>query len=123
MNKKTVMDTFGWGFILWLIGYLLGILLFAFVPASLLGWIISPIGILITLFVLIKKIKASLLNYYFLLSISWTLIAVILDYFLLVKLFKPADGYYKLDVYLYYTLTFTLPLIVGWFKTRQSLPK
>jgi len=34
----------------------------------------------------------------------------------IVKAFKPADGYYKLDVYLYYALTFALPLIVGWRK-------
>ena len=41
------------------------------------------------------------------------LIAVICDYFFLVKAFNPADGYYKLDVYLYYGLTFILPLAVG----------
>jgi len=44
------------------------------------------------------------------------LIAVIFDYLFLVKMFKPTDGYYKLDVYLYYILTFLLPLIVGWRK-------
>jgi hypothetical protein len=41
----------------------------------------------------------------------------VFDYFLLVKVFKPVDGYYKLDVYLYYVLTFILPLIVGWRKS------
>lgn len=120
MNKKILLDALGWGFVLWLVGYLLGMVLFAFVPASLLGWIISPIGILITLFVLVKKIKAVSLNYYFLLSISWTFLAIILDYFLLVQLFKPADGYYKLDVYMYYILTFTLPLIVGFLKSKKK---
>jgi hypothetical protein len=35
-------------------------------------------------------------------------------------MFKPADGYYKLDVYLYYILTFALPLIVGWRKSTNK---
>jgi len=53
---------------------------------------------------LIKKIKGDSFKYYLLLAISWTLIAIIFDYLFLVKVFKPADGYYKLDVYLYYLL-------------------
>ena len=120
MNKQMLKDALGWGFVLWLIGYVLGIVLFAFVPADILGWIIMPIGIIITLWVLFKRIKAESLKYYFILAITWTLIAVILDYFLLVKLFKPADGYYKLDVYLYYALIFVLPLIVGWRKGMKK---
>lgn len=108
----------GWGFLLWLIGYVLGIVLFAVVPPSLIGWIISPIGTVITLWVLLKKVKGDSPQYYLLLAIAWTLIAIIFDYFFLVKVFKPADGYYKLDVYLYYALTFVLPLIVGWFRKR-----
>ncbi len=114
MNKQFLKDAFGWGFILWLIGYALGIMLFAVVSPSLLGWIIMPIGIIITLWVLLRKVKADSFQYYALLSIVWTLIAAVCDYFLLVKAFKPADGYYKLDVYVYYALTFILPLIVGW---------
>ena len=108
------MDTFGWGFVLWLIGYVLGIILFMIVPASLVGWLIMPIGIVITLWVLLKKVKGRSFNYYFFLAVIWTLIAVVFDYFFLVRLFKPADGYYKPDVYLYYFLTFILPLTVGW---------
>lgn len=106
------MDAFGWGFVLWLIGFALGVILFSVVPLSMIGWIIMPIGTVITLWVLIKKVKADSYPYYLLLSIVWTLIAIVLDYFFLVKAFKPADGYYKLDVYLYYLLTFILPLIV-----------
>ncbi len=58
--------------------------------------------------------------YYLKIAIAWTVIAVVLDYFLLVQLFKPADGYYKLDVYFYYTTTFILPLLVGIFKTAKQ---
>jgi len=116
MVKKFYKDAFGWGFILWLIGYALGIMLFPFVSLSIVGWIIMPIGIIITIWVLVKKVKADSFQYYALLAVIWTLIAIIFDYFFLVKLFKPEDGYYKLDVYLYYTLTFVLPIIVGWRK-------
>lgn len=118
MNKQLLKDTLGWGFILWIIGYILGIVFFAFVPPTLIGWVLMPIGVIITLWVLFNKIKNESFQHYILLAISWVLIAIIFDYFFLVKLFKPADGYYKLDVYIYYTLTFLLPLIVGWKKKK-----
>lgn len=120
MSKQFYKDALGWGFILWLIGYILGIILFAVIPPSMIGWVITPIGIAITLWVLIKKINGDSLKYYFLIGLVWALIAVIFDYFFLVKLFKPADGYYKLDVYLYYIITFLLPIIVGWRKTKNT---
>jgi len=116
MNRQLLKDTLGWGFILWLIGYALGMVLFSIVPPSMIGWIITPIGTAIMLWVLFNKIKGDTFQYYFRLAIVWTIIAVVFDYFILVKAFKPADGYYKLDVYLYYALTFVLPLVVGWRK-------
>lgn len=119
MTKQFYKDAFGWGFILWLIGYALGIILFAVVPIYMVGWIIMPIGIIIILWVLLKKIKAQPFNYYALLAVVWVLIAVVFDYCFLVKAFKPADGYYKFDVYLYYALTFLLPMAVGWKKNRS----
>ncbi len=120
MNKQLLKDTLGWGFLLWLIGYGLGILLFTLVPLSLIGWIIMPVGTVIALWILINKIKSKDFNYYVLLALVWTAIAIVFDYFFLVQAFKPADGYYKLDVYLYYTLTFILPLIVGWKKKAKK---
>ncbi len=109
-----------WGFVLWFIGYVLGIVLFAFIPTSLIGWVITPFGIAITLWVLLKKIKSRSLRHYLVLGAIWTLMAIILDYFLLVKVFKPADGYYKVDIYLYYILTFLLPVLVGIRKSKTS---
>lgn len=117
------MDLFGWGFILWLVGYIAGILLFFFVPPSLIGWIITPIGTALTVWVLVKKVTSDSFRHYFLVAFAWTLIAVACDYFFLVSVFKPADGYYKLDVYLYYSLTFILPMCVGWYKIRTSRKK
>ncbi len=135
MNKQLLKDALGWGFILWLVGYILGIMLFAVVSPSMIGWVIMPIGIIITLWVLFKKIhpvkslleqgaaepqfnrrNTDLFKYFVILAVSWTLVAIVFDYFFLVKVFKPADGYYKFDVYLYYALTFIFPLVVGWRK-------
>lgn len=120
MIKKILIDGLAWGFFLWLIGYVLGIVLFIIVPVNLIGWIITPFGTLLTLFVLFKRIHGNF-RHYLLLSISWTTIAIVFDYFFLVKVFNPADGYYKFDVYLYYALTFILPLIVGWYKIRNKI--
>ena len=119
MDKQLLKDGFGWGTLLWLIGYILGIVLFMAVPPALLGWVIMPIGILITLWVLFKKIKPTALSYYFWLAVVWTVIAIIFDYLFLVKIFKPVN-YYKLDVYVYYALTFLLPLVVGWRKNKEQ---
>lgn len=119
MNKQLYKDAFGWGFILWLIGYAFGMMLFPLVPLSMIGWIIMPIGTIITLWVLLKKIKADSFKYYVVIAVVWTLIAVVFDYFFLVKAFKPADGYYKLDVYLYYALILGLPILVGWRKQKS----
>lgn len=120
MSKKFLKDSLLWGFVLWLIGYMLGMILFFIVPASLLGWVIMPIGIIITLLVLFKKIKSDSLRYYFGIAIVWALLAIICDYVFLVQILKPADGYYKLDVYLYYIITFVLPLVVGAKKHLQN---
>ncbi|HLD64384.1 MAG TPA: hypothetical protein VI913_05830 [Candidatus Peribacteraceae bacterium] len=123
MNIQLLKDAVGWGFLLWLIGYILGFLFFAFVPTALIGWVIMPIGMLITLWVLFKKIHGSSFQYYFSVGIAWAIIAIVCDYIFLVLLLKPADGYYKLDVYLYYVLTFALPVILGWWRLRkQTLP-
>ena len=102
----------GWGFGLWLIGYALGIVLFAVVPTAVIGWIIMPIGVALTIMVLLR-VKREPLRVYAIFSVVWTTLAVILDYLFIVKAFSPADGYYKADVYLYYVLTFLVPLIVG----------
>lgn len=128
MDKKFLVDGFAWGVVLWFIGYVLGFVLFTLVPVGLIGWVIMPIGILITLWVLIKKISPPEgeasgpdIIYYLKIAIVWVLIAVVFDYLFLVLLLKPADGYYKLDVYFYYATTFALPLIVGFFKTKNKL--
>ena len=119
MNKQLLKDSIGWGIILWLIGYALGFIFFFILPVSMIGWIIMPIGLVITLWVLFKKVKAGSFSYYFILAVVWTAIAVAFDYLFIIKMLNPTDGYYKLDVYLYYALTFICPLIVGWWKEQR----
>ncbi len=122
MNRASIrllQYAVGWGIGLWLIGYVLGIALFAVVSNGLIGWIIMPIGVVITIAVLLR-VKSEPLWFYATLSIVWTVLAVLLDYVFIVKAFSPPDGYYKVDVYLYYALTFTLPLIVGAFRHSQT---
>ena len=114
MNNQLVKDALGWGFVLWLIGYALGILLFAIVPTGAIGWIIMPIGTVMAIWVSFYKVKGSTLLYFAEVALAWTVIAVLGDYLFIVKMLKPADGYYKPDVYLYYALTFVIPLVAGW---------
>ena len=116
-------DAVGWGIALWLIGYILGLVLFAVVPATLIGWVIMPIGVAIAVWVLVTRVRAVSMWSYTILSFVWTLIAVAFDYAFIVKAFNPSDGYYKLDVYLYYTLTFLLPLAIGWWKCVARAPQ
>lgn len=116
MNTKLLKDGLGWGSALWFIGYVLGIALFPLVPPDKIGWYIMPAGVLITLWVLLKKIKNKSFRYYLWIAIIWALLAVIFDYLFLVLVFKPNDGYYKLDVYLYYLLTFLMPIAIGFRK-------
>lgn len=75
-----------------------------------------PIGIVLTAWVLFKKIHSNTWRDSALIAIVWTTIAILCDYVFLVKLLNPPDGYYKVDVYLYYVLTFLLPLLAGWIK-------
>jgi len=119
MDKMLLKDALGWGFILWLIGYALGIVLFFVLPPALIGWFITPIGLAIAIWVLLKR-KGTTLGYYLTLAVVWTALAIALDYLLIVKLFKPADGYYKPDVYVYYASTSLLPLLAFWWKAKQK---
>ena len=119
MDTRFIKDAVGWGIGLWLIGYLLGFAFFFVVPLHLIGWFITPIAVVITLWILLKKIGGSSLAYYAKVAAVWVAIAVVFDYLFIVQLLQPTDGYYKFDVYLYYVLTVGLPLVVGWYKQRR----
>jgi hypothetical protein len=118
MNKMIFSRVLFWGFILWFFGYVLGFLFFVIVPKDLIGWFVTPFGIVFILWVLFKKIILPSIKSYFYLAIIWTTLAIILDYFFIVKLLNSVD-YYKFDIYFYYFSTFALPLLVGWLKTKK----
>lgn len=118
MNQFMLRNVLGWGFALWLIGYLLGFVFYAFVPPEQIGWYVMPLGIVLTLYVLTKWVPLATLRNALVLGLGWSIIAVVCDYVGIVMLLNPADGYYKLDVYLYYLLTLLLPLAIYLFRRR-----
>lgn len=121
-KKKILSNTLFWGFILWLFGYVLGFVFFAFVPKEQIGFYILPLGVAFTLWVLYKKIKREDFMCYIGLGVIWSIMAIILDYLFIFKLLNGVD-YYKLDVYIYYALTLILPIAAGWYKKLKVLLK
>ncbi|MGA2120971.1 MAG: hypothetical protein ABSG49_02870 [Methanoregula sp.] len=116
-------DTAGLGTLLWLIGYLASMALF-FSPLSYsLGWIIlvvfTPFTVWVTWWWFHPKGRLPL-QYYAEVGAAWTLIAVVLDYLFIVLLFRAT--YYAPDVFLYYVLMFLIPVGVGWYLGRGSVP-
>jgi hypothetical protein len=110
MARFIVRDVIGFGLLVWFAGYLLGFVFFALVPMEWIGWCVMPFGIAFTCLVLWKWIRLASLTSALLLGIGWSLIAIVCDYVFMVMLISPTDGYYKIDVYLYYLLTLLLPL-------------
>lgn len=115
-RKFVLRDCIGWGIALWLIGYLLGFVFFGLVPPEMIGWYVMPIGTLVTLFVLWKWVRLKAAGPALLLGLAWSVIAIVFDYVFIVTLLNPPDGYYKLDVYLYYVLALALPLVWVWLR-------
>ena len=119
MLRFLLRDCLGFGFGLWLLGYVLGIVFFALVPAALIGWFVLPLGLAATLLTLWRFVKIPTLARGFVVGVGWTLIAVVGDYFAILRLLCPPDGYYKADVYIYYGLTLTLPIAAGAWAGRK----
>jgi hypothetical protein len=119
MTKKKLVDFFGWGLFLWFIGYLLGIVFFMVIPHDLIGFAIMPIGIVITLWVLLTKINNKPYSYFIQIAATWTAIAILFDYLFIVKMFNAGNGYYKMDIYIYYLLTCIIPLVVGGYNSKK----
>lgn len=120
---EKLKSTLVWGFVLWLVGYIAGMVLFFVAPKELIGWIITPLATILTIWVLVKKIKRPEMKCYFGLGLIWMIMAVVLDYIFLVKMFGVGNTYYKADVFLYYTLTLILPIAVGYWKFKQKSSK
>lgn len=115
-----VKDTVGLGVFLWIIGYIASILLFFSPYAPLMGWIITPVftpvAIAITWWWFRKR--KLLLSYYIGVGLAWTAIAIVFDYLFIVVLFHAT--YYGIDVLIYYSLTFLIPVGVGLFLNHRE---
>ena len=122
--QQWIKDTAGIGIGLWLMGYLGSIPLYFSPVADIMGWILmaiaTPLTIAITWWWFRDRDLS--LSYYAGVGMAWTVIAVVLDYLFIVRLFQTT--YYAPDVILYYALTFLIPVGVGWYLTgnRQHHP-
>jgi hypothetical protein len=67
------------------------VLFFVF-PPSAIGWIVMPIGVVITLWVVASRVPANCVQDFVTLAAVWTAIAVVCDYLFLVKALNPPDG-------------------------------
>ena len=113
-----IKDTVGLGTLLWLFGYLTSMVLFFSPFVSIMGWIITivftPVTIAITWWWF--RVRNLTLLYYAGVGLVWTVIAVVLDFFFIVQLFHAT--YYSPDVFIYYALTFLIPVGVGLYLIR-----
>jgi hypothetical protein len=121
--KQWVKDTAGLGTVMWLIGYFGSLVLFFSPFAGIMGWILllllTPVTIIITWWWFRKREQLSL-NYFAGVGGAWAGIAIVLDYLFIVLLFH-AD-YFGPDVFVYYIMTFLIPVGVGLylFRTRNE---
>ena len=114
LAKTTLVDAPLLGIFVWFTGYLAGIVLYFFLSPDILGWVLfaifTPIVILLCYMRFGKREES--ISYYAFVAAVWLIVAVVFDYFFLVKLLNPPI-YYKLDVYIYYASTFLIPFLVG----------
>jgi hypothetical protein len=119
--KQWIKDTAVLGIALWLIGYLASLVLFFTPYAATMGWILTaiftPVTIAITWWWFRKRERLSL-QYFAGVGVAWLLVAVVLDYLFIVLLFQAT--YYGPDVFVYYALTFLIPVGVGLYLTRAG---
>lgn len=117
--KQWVKDTVGLGTGLWLIGYLASLALFFTPFAAHTGWIITAVFTPLTIAITRWWFRARdlPLTYYIGVGLAWTAIAVVFDYLFIVLLFQAA--YYALDIFVYYALTFLIPVGVGLYLRRR----
>jgi hypothetical protein len=118
--KQWIRDTAGLGIALWLIGYLASLVLFYTPYAGIMGWILFAIFTPVTIVIAwwwFRQREPLPLQYYAGVGVAWVLIAVVLDYLFIVLLFQAAS-YYEPDVFVYYTVTFLIPVGVGLYLNR-----
>ena len=118
--KQWIKDTAGLGTGLWLIGYLASLVLFFTPFAGIMGWILlvilTPVTIAITWWWFRPRRRLHL-KYYAKVGIAWVWIAIVFDYLFIVRLFQAR--YYEADVFVYYAMTFLIPVGVGFYLIKE----
>jgi hypothetical protein len=117
--KQSIKDTAGLGTGLWLIGYLASLALFFSPFAGIMGWILLAIFTPVTVAVTwwwFRQRESLPVQYYAGVGVAWAIIAIVLDYLFIVLLFQAT--YYGADVFVYYVLTFFIPVGVGLYLLR-----
>jgi hypothetical protein len=113
---KQFLKDAGLGLALWLIGWILGIVLFLTPLAPVMGWILfvclTPVTVVVTYWWFSGR--GLPMAYFAKIAVAWTAIAILSDYLFIVLLFHPA-AYYQPDVFAYYAVTLLLPVGVGWY--------
>ena len=119
--QQWIKDTAVLGTGLWLIGYLASLVLFFTPFAGIMGWILlvifTPVTIAVTWW-WFRQRQGLPLEYYAKVGIVWVLIAVVFDYLFIVRLFQAT--YYEADVFVYYGLTFLIPVGVGFYLIQRQ---
>jgi len=119
--QQWIKDTAVLGTGLWLIGYLASLVLFFSPYAGIMGWILlvifTPVTIAVTWW-WFRQRKGLSLEYYAKVGISWVLIAIVFDYLFIVQLFQA--NYYAPDVFVYYLMTFLIPVGVGFYLIQNQ---
>jgi hypothetical protein len=118
--QAIVKDTAGIGILLWLIGYLAALLLFVSSLAAVMGWILIAVFTPVSIVIVWRWFAGRdlPLAYYAGAGIVWTAIAIVCDYLFIVVLFSAT--YYGPDVFVYYAITFLVPVCVGLSKQRVT---
>lgn len=116
--QQWVKDTVGLGTGLWLLGYLVSLALFFTPLAPVMGWVITAVFTPVTIAVAWWRFRGRdlPLTYYAGVGLAWAVIAIVLDYLFIVRLFRAA--YYGPDIFVYYALTFLIPVGVGLYLRR-----
>lgn len=118
--KQLIKDTAGLGTAFWLIGYLASLVLFFSPFAGVMGWILTAFFTPVTIAIVwlwFRKREYLPLQYYAGIGVAWVLIAIVLDYLFIVLLFQA--HYYETDVFVYYAVTFLIPVGVGLYLNRD----
>lgn len=111
--RTLLKGTAGLGVLLWLLGYIASLLLFVSPFAGIMGWILIAVFTPVSVIIVWRWFTGRdlPLAYYAGLGIAWTVIAVVFDYLFIVLLFSAT--YYGLDVFVYYAITFLIPVCIG----------